>query len=227
MIMVLSTLLSIIYNAMIISMANSLSNNNKSIKRVRHTVTVVVSARNEENNLPILLDLLINQTYPKTLYEIIIANDRSTDNTENILKKKCNEYDNIKYINIENTPLDWAPKKWALNKAINNAKGDIIVQTDADCRMGGGWLETIVNEFNIGNVGFVCGLAPQISKNIFINEISTLDSIAQDAFAACCIQLNFPLTCTGRNMAFTKKAFNEANGYEKISNILSGDDDLL
>jgi len=221
----LSSLLSIIYNAIIISMANSLSSTKKNSNSVKYSVTVIVSAHNEENNISHLIDLLTSQTYPKSFYEIIIVNDRSTDNTHEIIKNKTNNI--LKYINIENTPIDWSPKKWALNQAINNAKGDIIIQTDADCKMGSKWVETIVDNFNLGNIGFVCGMAPHVSSNSFINDISIIDSIAQDAFAAGCIQLNFPITCNGRNMAFMKKAFIEVDGYNNISHILSGDDDLL
>ena len=207
----------------------TIKNNNKfCMKLIKYIGWKKVSEKNyRSKTLKKYYSNTISHIYPDASSEIIIANDKSTDNTLKILQDAQDKYDNLSYIDIDSTPIDWAPKKWALHNLIQQSQGDIIIQTDADCVMGSKWIETIINEFNTGNIGFVCGASPIISKNVMLNEFYLLDSIAQDAFAASCIMMNFPLTCTGRNIAFTKKAFNEVNGYENISTIISGDDDLL
>ena len=78
-------------------------------------VSVIISARNEEANLPSLLNALINQTYSIDLLNLIIVNDRSTDKTADILAGYEKDIPNLTVITIDKTPLDWSPKKWALN----------------------------------------------------------------------------------------------------------------
>ena len=74
-------------------------------------VTIIVSARNEENNLPNLISALVNQTYPHELIKLIIINDRSTDSTAEILANFTNEITNLTILTIDETPDGWAPKK--------------------------------------------------------------------------------------------------------------------
>ena len=70
-------------------------------KEEKKKVSVVIAARNEEEYLPGLLNDLINQDYPKDKLEIIVANDRSTDNSGAIVKKMMQTHNNIKYIKID------------------------------------------------------------------------------------------------------------------------------
>ena len=63
-------------------------------------VSVIIAARNEEDNLPLLLGDLIQQTIPDEKLEIIIANDRSTDNTVSIVESFVLRYPFINLINI-------------------------------------------------------------------------------------------------------------------------------
>ena len=221
-----ATILSAIYNLIIVSMSKTLLKMNSKNNNQQKTASIIISARNEGSKLTKLINLLMNQTYPKELYEVIIVNDRSTDNTLNILQRLSKKYSNLKYINHSIVPIDWAPKKWALNKAIELSSNDFIIQTDADCIVKKTWIETIMLEFG-DNIGFVCGLSPLISTNKLLNEVFFIDSIAQDAFAASCINFEIPLTCTGRNIAYSKKAFYKAGGFDNISHFISGDDDLL
>ena len=107
----------------------------------------------KKKNIPNLLNSLFNQSYNFECYEIIIINDRSDDNTENIISNYKNH--NVKLINIDKTPLGWSNKKWALNSGIKQAQGEIILQTDADCIPNEFWIETMVNAFAENNVGFI------------------------------------------------------------------------
>ena len=84
-------------------------------------VSVIISAKNEEKNLDNLMKGLLAQEYPNHCYEIIIANDKSTDQTLNKLYTLKNKSSQIIIINIENTPKNCSSKKWAINKCIENS----------------------------------------------------------------------------------------------------------
>jgi len=190
-------------------------------------VTVIVSARNEESNLPNLIPALVDQTYPHDLIKLIIVNDRSTDSTAEILQKISDEISNLTIITINETPDGWAPKKWALNTAINTVTTEIILQTDADCIPHKEWAKTMVHPFSNPAIGFVSGPAPLTNKTTLIDSLYELDSLAQDAFSAGGLSQGMVFSCTGRNMGFSKQAFDDVNGYENVSHFISGDDDLL
>ena len=191
-------------------------------------VTVLVAARNEEKNLDKLLFSLNNQEYPKNLFEIVIVNDRSNDNSERILDSYIDIISNLKIINIDRCPPIWSGKKWALHNGIKQSKGKLILQTDADCFMSKNWIESMVAPFEDGSVGFVSSLTPLINKrsNIF-NNLFMMDSIAQDIFSGYSIGKDLILSCNARSIAYRKSYFLEMKGYHQIKNIISGDDDLV
>ncbi|TYB31993.1 MAG: glycosyltransferase [Candidatus Mcinerneyibacterium aminivorans] len=182
------------------------------------STTVVVAARNEEKNLDKLIKSLINQTVDT---EIIIVNDRSTDGTERILKK----YPEIKYFNIKEIAKGISPKKNALRKGISEATGDVIFLTDADCIPSHSWIETMIGYFK-NYTGVVSGLSYLNEKNI-LHKIMNLEYFALSICTAGAIGWNFPVISTGNNLAYRKKAFKEAKGFDDILYIDSGDDDLM
>ena len=109
-------------------------------------VSVVIAARNESKNLSGLLDDLTFQDYPKNKLEIIIADDRSTDNTWKIITNFRNEYLNFRGIQITNKSNKMTPKKHALSEAISTARGSIILSTDGDCRVATTWVSSMLAE---------------------------------------------------------------------------------
>ncbi|MBC8311946.1 MAG: glycosyltransferase [Candidatus Marinimicrobia bacterium] len=190
-------------------------------------VTIIISARNEEHNLPNLLPALVQQTYPQHLLKLIIINDRSTDSTAEILANFEKEIDNLTIVTISETPNGWAPKKWALNTAINSVTTEIILQTDADCIPHKEWVKTMMQPFSNPEIGFVSGPAPLTNNTTLIDSLYELDSLAQDAFSAGGFSKGMVFSCAGRNMGFSKQAFDDVSGYENVSHFISGDDDLL
>ncbi|MCK4339634.1 MAG: glycosyltransferase, partial [Candidatus Cloacimonetes bacterium] len=92
-------------------------------------VSVVVAAYNEENKIPHLLTTLLNQDYPQDLYEIVIANDQSTDRTADIVKEFQKKFDNLKLIDVKISDEKISRKKNALSQGINASKGKIILTT--------------------------------------------------------------------------------------------------
>ena len=202
---------------------NNLTKSNEDLPKI----SIVVAARNEEKNIAQLLNLLSTQNYLNDRYEIIIANDRSTDKTNKIIKKYENKFSNIKSIFIDQTPLGWGGKKWALTKAISISSGDIILQTDADCLPCKGWVRSMVSYFENPKVGFVCGASPLVHSDTFLNKMFIMESMIQESVNAGAIHSGLILSCTGRNIGFRKDLFNQVDGYIGHHTVLSGDDDLL
>ena len=224
-------LIIVVYGILILWFADGLQHHDKKEEQLNidamPLVSVIVSARNEEKNIPQLISALNQQSYPHHLYEILVANDRSSDGTAKLLQKLAHHQSNLTVETIKETPLGWSPKKWALSQIIERARGEILIQTDADCIPTSKWIETIVQEFDDPSVGFVSGPAPLTNHKGYIDNLFEMESLAQDVFSAGALSHGFALSCTGRNIAFRKSAYEEISGYEDIQNFQSGDDDLL
>ena len=96
-------------------------------------ITVIIPARNEEENIASCLDSICNQSYPSNLFEVLVVDDHSTDNTAAIVKSY--ERKNVKLISLKDFVQDAlnSYKKKAIEIAIAQSTGELIVCTDADC----------------------------------------------------------------------------------------------
>lgn len=203
---------------------------NKKQTSKQFQVSVVVAARNEEQNIGKLLPELVQQTYPSSHYEIIIVNDGSEDRTSDIIKKFANQFENVRQIFSQPDPVSGlSAKKNALNQGIQQSTGEIILTTDADCHVQPGWIETMVSYFT-DKVGMVVGFS-QLGKKgnhySLLEQLQAIDFLTLMAAAQGSVNLNFPLAASGQNFAYRKQAFEHVGGFEKIKNRVSGDDVLL
>ena len=197
-------------------------------------VSVIVAARNEEENILQLLQSLSHQTYAH--YEIIIINDRSTDKTARLIADFQKNYSKITRIDITSLQDEMPAKKNALRAGIEVSKGEILCFTDADCLPASKWIEELVKSFK-PSVGLVAGYSPyqilnnQISKTKFFNKLFFKFIIYEEyraaIWAAGSIGWNMGWLCTGRNLAYRRKVYDEVNGFEKIKMSIGGDDDLF
>lgn len=195
---------------------------------IQYHVSVVVAARNEEDNIGNCIQALVNQTYHSDRYEIIIVDDRSTDKTATIVNSYRKKHPQIKLVQVKNLPLGISPKKHALENGIEVAKGEIILTTDADCFPEPGWIQGMVSYFE-PEVGLVAGFSPlaKEGRDTIFTRLLTLDSLSLAAVAAGSFGLGKPLTCNGRNLAYRKETFQSVNGFKEIRYLISGDDDLF
>jgi cellulose synthase/poly-beta-1,6-N-acetylglucosamine synthase-like glycosyltransferase len=186
-------------------------------------ISVVISVRNEERNITELLSALCSQTF-KPL-EVILVDDHSTDHTVEIVEtwKKTNASLPLRIIKLGQ---DAAGKKKAIATAVAQAKGDVIVTTDADCRVGAGWLLSIATRFSDEQVKLVAG-AVRLAPGNFFGELQQVEQAALTGTTAAFIVINKPVMCNGANLAYRKAVFTEVNGYEGNEHIASGDDEFL
>lgn len=198
-------------------------------------ISVIIPARNEEENISACLTSVINQTYPKGLFEVIVVDDFSTDGTESIIKSFSKE--NVSLISLKDFVKEGelnSYKKKAIEIAISKAKGALIVTTDADCIVPGSWLQTIALFYEMHHPAFIAApvsyfLSPA-GEGLgvrFLKIFQTLDFMTLQGITAASVYKKFHSMCNGANLAYEKKAFLEVGGFRGIDNIASGDDMLL
>jgi cellulose synthase/poly-beta-1,6-N-acetylglucosamine synthase-like glycosyltransferase len=203
-----------------------------STTRKRPAVTVIVPARNEEKNIAACIDAIQQQSYPNKLLQIIIVDDRSTDATAKIVQRYSRDA-RIKLLQIQpnEIPAELAPKKKAIDLGIHQAKGEIIITTDADCRPGKNWLDSMMRHFE-PDVAMVAGLNPYESQTSskakqFFSNLLSMDYFAMAAVAASGAGLAYPLSCTGGNLAYRKEVYLKLGGFLNFGHWVSGDDDFF
>jgi cellulose synthase/poly-beta-1,6-N-acetylglucosamine synthase-like glycosyltransferase len=204
-----------------------LTSHSQTISNTKPTVSVVIAARNEENNLPFLLTALANQTYSPKLYEVIVANDDSTDKTAAIVQQFAEKWPNFQLLNVQDRQEAKSPKKNALNQAIQAAQGEVILSTDADCLVSQYWIETMVANFT-PNVAMVSGFSQTKLKNWekskLIQKYEQFDFLVLMTAAAGAISAGKYFSSTGQNIGYRKSAFEKVGGFQKIKHLISGDD---
>jgi len=201
----------------------------KEIENHQNTlVSIIVPARNEEDNISNLIKSIQQQTYPQACYELIIIDDCSTDRTAEIVKKYVDSYIKLialsDYIDEKNIN---AYKKKAIEIGIKASSGTLIITTDADCTMGENWLQEIVNCFEINQPKMIV-MPVQINyHNRFIEIFQSLDFMCLQGITGASVQTKFHGMCNGANLAYTKSVFDKVGGFSGIDHIASGDDLLL
>ncbi|MYC13275.1 MAG: glycosyltransferase [Gemmatimonadetes bacterium] len=189
------------------------------------SVSVIVPARNEATNIDACLRALAAQTYPDDHLEIIVVDDRSSDDTAARIDKWTRRLPNLSRVSVTHQNYI-CPKKNALWQGIKHARGDIIFTTDADCRPGPNWITSNLAHF-APDVGMVIGHAPLLQNEKVLSGLLSLQALIVSTLAAGSAGIGFPLTCSGRNMAYRRKAFDEVKGFNDIGHIIGGDDVLL
>jgi glycosyltransferase involved in cell wall biosynthesis len=183
-------------------------------------LSVVVACRNEGKNLPVLLRHLSKQDYNPDLFEILIIDDNSNDNTSAI----ASAFEGIKnLIVLQNNERG---KKSAIRLGVSVSKGSLIVTTDADCRMGQNWLKIIASFFEEKKPEMiVLPVELEEGKGIF-RRFQELEFLSLQGITAGTASQGNPVMCNGANLAFTKEIYNRYSG-NLHDELISGDDVFL
>ena len=188
-------------------------------------VSVLIAARNEEENIGRTLSDILAQDFPKEQLEIIVVDDHSTDNTSAIVQTFAHMGVQLLTLN-ESRPLN-SYKKKAISEAIAMATGEIIVTTDADCRMGPEWLKTIVAYMDANAYFLVSSPVVYSEERSFFEEMQSLEFLYLIGLGAAGIGNGHPSTCNGANLAYRRDIFYEVGGFNGIDQLASGDDELF
>ncbi|HCN83092.1 MAG TPA: transmembrane glycosyltransferase [Sphingobacteriaceae bacterium] len=192
---------------------------------VQHPVSVIICARNEENNLKENLTSILEQNYPD--FEVIVVNDCSNDDTKYVLDDFAKRYPHLKIVNIAEHERFKHGKKFAVTLGIKAAQNEHLVFTDADCQPASeNWLRRMQQHFTGGNE-IVLGYSPYQRIGGLLNML-----IRFETFYTALNYFSFALTGrpymgVGRNLSYTRSLFFRGKGFASHMHILSGDDDLF
>jgi cellulose synthase/poly-beta-1,6-N-acetylglucosamine synthase-like glycosyltransferase len=217
------------------------------------SLSIIIPARNEEQNIENCLQSILQNNYPTHLLEIIVVDDHSEDDTANIVKKY--EQQNVKLISLQDFVTDKinSYKKKAIEVAIAQATGTLIITTDADCIVPCTWLQTIAAFYEEKKPAFIAApvlIETNYSSNSHTNKeeakasefshpstrsgegtgvrlFQSLDFMTLQGITAAVVHKKQMTMCNGANMAYERAAFYEVGGFAGIDNIASGDDMLL
>ena len=188
-------------------------------------VSILIAARNEEDKIGLTIEDILAQHYPKELIELIVIDDHSTDRTADIVSGYSAS--GVKLIKLnEDKPLN-SYKKKAISEAINLAKGELIITTDADCRMHDKWLSTIVSCYEKNDFKLISSPVVFFEEKNFFERLQTLEFLYLIGLGAATIGNKKPSTCNGANLAYKKSVFHELKGFQGIDDLASGDDELF
>jgi cellulose synthase/poly-beta-1,6-N-acetylglucosamine synthase-like glycosyltransferase len=187
------------------------------------TVSILVAARNEEENLPKLLESFEKINYPREKIQFLFADDQSEDETPVILKVWCESQTNASFITAKKLtdlhPVN--PKAEALAQLSEVAHGEVYLFTDADCAVSGNWVKGMVSGFG-PNVGMVVGVTHVYWKG-FLRFFQDLDWWNTQGFMKVASDLGVSTSGMGNNMAVKKRVYDECGGFEKLKFNLTED----
>ena len=192
-------------------------------------MSVVLSAREEEACIGLCLDDLLAQTYPLEDYEVIVVDDGSTDGTAEVVGKAMESGAAVRLLHRRGRGDRAGSKKAALSLGIEAARGEIILTTDADCRLPPTWVRCMVDCF-AADVGMVVGFS-QSGHPGAVGGVrqgwEAVDFLCLMASAAGSAGHGHPMGASGQNLAYRKLAYDQVEGFRRVQHRASGDDVLL
>ena len=184
--------------------------------------SVLIACRNEEANLPALFDSLQKLDYPNHLFELIIVDDASEDESPKLLDEFCKNRDNFFSYHLAVKDKEYLGKKAALKLASEKAKYEILLLTDADCVVPENWLSSYNHHLN-EEIDLVTGSVLEPSTTGIHNFSNRMNS----GIYASTSGLRIPFGCSGGNFCIRKSRFEKVGGYSQIKHYLAGDDKMM
>jgi glycosyltransferase involved in cell wall biosynthesis len=195
------------------------------IERSTYPISVIVCAKNEEENVKKYLPLLANQNYSD--FEIVLIDDASSDETLDYFEEFEKQHSNIKLVKVQNNEAFWGNKKFALTLGIKASTNNYLLFTDADCYpTTENWIAEMAGNFSDKKT-IVLGYGAYEKKEGFLNKIIRFETLLTAIQYFSWAKSGHPYMGVGRNLAYKKSLFFDANGFIKHMKIRSGDDDLF
>jgi cellulose synthase/poly-beta-1,6-N-acetylglucosamine synthase-like glycosyltransferase len=192
-------------------------------------ISVIIPARDEEENIGHCIDTLLAQDYPAHLYEIIVVDDHSSDRTSDIVQDVQDPRVRLLSLRKHLAPGERlnAYKKKAIDTAIAQSKGSLIVTTDADCQVSSRWLSLLCACYQEKQPVFIAAPVAYTDETSFLKIFQSLDFMTLQGITGASVYKSAHTMCNGANLAYSKDAFYAVGGFRNIDSIASGDDMLL
>ncbi|MCO5934407.1 glycosyltransferase [Mucilaginibacter sp. RB4R14] len=188
-------------------------------------ISVIISARNEARNLTQNLPYILQQNYPD--YEVVVINDCSSDNSDEVLQDIQREFAHLKVVTITEHVRFKTGKKFALTLGIKAAKNEHLLFTDADCKPATlNWITRMAAKFT-GSTQIVLGYSPYTRTGNFLNPFIRFETLKTALNYLSAALSGNAYMGIGRNLAYTKSLFFGAKGFAAHMHVISGDDDLF
>ena len=189
-------------------------------------VSVIVCAKNEEENVKKFIPLLAEQDYPD--FEIVLIDDASSDETLEVFEQFEQQYPNIRLVKVQNNEAFWGNKKYSLTLGIKASKKEYLLFTDADCYpTSKNWITAMTSQFTM-NKTIVLGYGgyEKVERSL-LNKIIRFETVLTAVQYFSWAKLGLPYMGVGRNLAYKRDEFFNVNGFIEHIQIRSGDDDLF
>ncbi|MCL2596290.1 MAG: glycosyltransferase [Paludibacter sp.] len=188
-------------------------------------VSVIICAKNEEDNLKKFLPLILTQQYAD--FEVIVIDDGSYDNTSIVLDSLKKIYPNLRSTFVPKETKNISTKKLGISLGIKAAKNELLLLTDADCYPASEfWLAKMVRNFT-SKTDIVLGYGAYTEENTVLNRMITYDTLFNSLQFLGMAIVRKAYMGVGRNLAYRKSAFFENGGFTPTLHLKSGDDDLF
>jgi glycosyltransferase involved in cell wall biosynthesis len=198
----------------------------KKDKTQHHPVSVIVCARDEDENLARNLPGLLVQSYPST-YEVVVINDNSLDDSKYILQELKKTFKSLQVVELTQEAVHILGKKYPLSIGIREAKHEVLLLTDADCVPASEyWVEKMQNGYG-ENTEIVLGYGAYHKKKGLLNKLIRFETFHTALQYLSYALAGLPYMGVGRNLSYRKNLFFKNKGFSSINNIPSGDDDLF
>jgi len=192
----------------------------------QHPVSVIICARDEDENLARHLPGVLVQDY-STTHEVIVVNDNSVDDSKYILAELKKTFKKLQVVDLEQEAKLIAGKKYPLSIGIKEAKHEIVLLTDADCVPATEkWVYKMQDAFHNG-VEVALGYGAYNKAPGFLNKAIRFETFHTALQYFGYALAGKPYMGVGRNLAYRKDVFFRNKGFSAINHIPSGDDDLF
>lgn len=190
--------------------------------------SIVIPARNESDNIEKCIQSILAQHY--SLYEIIVVDDHSTDDTAQLVLELAKGFPQVRLIHLKDY-LDGkstqAFKKRAIEIAVEKSKGSWIVTTDADCLVPPNWLQYFNALILAKDPVFIAAPVMFTENGRFSGQFQVLDFLSLQGITAAAVSAGSLSMCNGANLAYSREAFEAVGRFSGIDQLASGDDMLL
>lgn len=191
-------------------------------------VTIVIAARNEEDNILECVSSCLDQDYPEDLLEVIVVDDQSEDDTYTILENQVKDSRfKLMRLGVWKRTTIVGSKKKALSYGINHAQGSMIFTTDGDCIVPRSWVRNGVAVMQNSDARIGTGPLSIAEGRGFLHHFQVLDTAVTNLIHCGGQRMHVGTLGTGANLVFYKEDFIRSNCYEDNMQIASGDDVFL
>ena len=244
-IVILGVFYAVLMGAFVAGLHRTLSASAPPATTPRPFVSVVVPARNEENDIDDCLRAILASRYPRDRYEIVVVDDASEDRTAARVRRlqreletgalaaskadapgaSADEPPRLRLVQLAELDGPSGHKRAAIDRGIKAARSDIILTTDADCTTGPEWIPRMMAHFT-KETAFVAGPVLYRTGLSSFGDLQALESLGLVAIGAGAIGIGHPNMCNSANVAYRRAAY-EAFSEPVGGPVSAGDDEIL